>query len=64
MKRGIISSAKNVYFSSNFSSKILAPPAARLDEVLGVECEGLLLLGCGDDAIGKVGMGTLNDAGG
>ena len=47
-----------------FFLKIFAPPAARLDEVLGVECEGLLLLGCGDDAIGKVGMRTLNDAGG
>ena len=47
-----------------FFLKILAPPAARLDEVLGVECEGLLLLGCGDNAIGKVRMGTPNDAGG
>ena len=55
--------SKRLFFFK-FFLKILAPPAARLDEVLGVECEGLLLLGCGDDAIGKVRMGTPNDAGG
>ena len=55
--------SKRLFFFK-FFLKILALPAARLHEVLGVECEGLVLLGCGDDAIGKVEMLTLNDAGG